>query len=104
MPKRLPIITGKDGLSGVLLDGIPPSQSNEPVRIELANGSLIDVPGSLLVEQANGSYYIPIGSAELPVPSDKLPLLVPARELLTGFRQIAGDGFRSSNLRETYCV
>ena len=104
MLKRLPTVTGKDGLSGVLLDGIPPSQSNEPVRIELANGSLIDVPGSLLVEQANGSYYIPIGSAELPVPSDKLPPLgevvipVLAEELTVTKRRVQTGGVRVRKL------
>jgi len=30
--------------------------------------------------------------------------LVTARQLITGFRKMAGDGFRNSNPRETCCV
>jgi FtsP/CotA-like multicopper oxidase with cupredoxin domain len=30
--------------------------------------------------------------------------LVTARQLITGFRKMSGDGFRNSNPRETCCV
>lgn len=34
----------------------------------------------------------------------KIRALVSARQLITGFRQISGDGFRNSNPRESYGV
>ena len=99
MPNPLPVVTGKDGLSGVLLDEMPPHQSNDRVHIELANGSLIDVPASLLAEQADGSYHIPMGPAELTVPSDTLPraeAVVPvlAEELVVDKQQVQTGSVR----------
>ena len=103
MPKRLPTVTGKDGLSGVLLDGIPPSQSNERVRIQLANGSLVHVPASLLIEQANGRYHVPIGWADLtvsdkPPRSDEAVIPVLAEELAVTKRKVQTGGVRVRKL------
>jgi uncharacterized protein (TIGR02271 family) len=59
-------VIGKDGLTGTLLDSLPPRLAGgETVRMELADGRVITLPADIVVAGSDGTYLIPIGPADI---------------------------------------
>ena len=77
-------VKDKDGVWGTVVPGSPHLPSNAAqVVVQLENGQQLLVPPDVLVQQPDGSYYLPLRLAELEhyssehsVPQDK-PLVVP---------------------------
>ena len=77
-------VKDKDGAWGTVVSGSPHLPSNAAqVVVQLENGQQLLVPPDVLVQQPDGSYYLPLRLAELEhyssehsVPQDK-PLVVP---------------------------
>ena len=77
-------VKDKDGVWGTVVPGSPHLPSNATqVVVQLENGRQLLVPTDVLVQQPDGSYYLPLRLAELEhyssehsVPQDK-PLVVP---------------------------
>ena len=77
-------VKDKDGVWGTVVPGSPHLPSNAAqVVVQLENGQQLLVPTDVLVQQPDGSYYLPLRLAELEhygrehsVPQDK-PLVVP---------------------------
>jgi uncharacterized protein (TIGR02271 family) len=77
-------VKDKDGAWGTVVPGAPHLPSNAAqVVVQLENGQQLLVPTDVLVQQPDGSYYLPLRLAELEhygrehsVPQDK-PLVVP---------------------------
>ncbi len=64
-------VLGKDGLTGVLLDPVPPQVTgSETVRVRLADGRVIPVPADILVVASDGSFLIPLGLADIDTESE----------------------------------
>lgn len=60
------LITGKDGLRGTLVQAARGVTANErQILVRLDSGQEVLVPAEMLVEQANGTYYIPLGLSDL---------------------------------------
>lgn len=63
---KLGAVIGNDGLTGVLLDPLPHRlTSDHSVRIELADGRVIQVPADMLVVGSDGTYLIPVGFQDI---------------------------------------
>ncbi len=96
------LITGKDGLRGSIIG--PSATSDRQVMIMLENGRQIQVPGETLVRQADGSYYLPLGLAELQSASastendGRIVVPVMAEELNVQKRQVTTGGVRVRKL------
>jgi uncharacterized protein (TIGR02271 family) len=58
-------VIGKDGLRGVLLGGPSAAGGDEPVRIRLDNGEIIELPASMVRRHSPGTIEIPIGVMDL---------------------------------------
>jgi uncharacterized protein (TIGR02271 family) len=77
-------VKDKDGVWGTVVPGSPHLPSNAAqVVVQLENGQQLLVPTDVLVQQPDGSYYLPLRLAELEhygsehsVPQDK-PLVIP---------------------------
>jgi uncharacterized protein (TIGR02271 family) len=77
-------VKDKDGVWGTVVPGAPHLPSNAAqVVVQFENGQQLLVPTDVLVQQPDGSYYLPLRLAELEhygrehsVPQDK-PLVVP---------------------------
>jgi uncharacterized protein (TIGR02271 family) len=60
------LVTGKDGLRGVLDRSTPVEGRTDPsVLIRLENGRQVVVPEYMLAPQPDGSYQLPVGLADL---------------------------------------
>ncbi len=103
------LVVGNDGMRGRLIPGAAPaSVGGEPqALVQLDNGGQVVVPASSLRQQPDGSYYLPLGLAELErqsqyqassnaVRNDGQPLVVPvmAEELNVQRRQVNTGGVR----------
>lgn len=75
------LVWGKDGLHGTILR--PSSSDTTQVVVQLASGQQLRVPVEALVRQQDGSYYLPLSSAEVesydtrPHAEPGKPLVVP---------------------------
>ena len=59
-------VIGKDGLTGVLLDPLPPRVTgNERVRVRLTDGRTIPIPADIVVVTSDGSFLIPLGLTDI---------------------------------------
>jgi hypothetical protein len=78
-------VKDKDGEGGTVVPGAPHLPNNAvQIVVQHENGHQLLVPTDILVQQPDGSYYLPLRLAELEhygskpsVPQDK-PLVVPA--------------------------
>jgi len=58
----------------------------------------------VLLVWTDGKWKVPLGIRLWRKGGPSKVALVTARQLITGFRKMSGDGFRNSNPRETCCV
>jgi len=59
-------VQDKDGVWGTLVPVVPPLPDNvEQVVVQAVNGQQILVPTDILIQQPDGSYYLPLRLAEL---------------------------------------
>lgn len=58
------LVTGAGGLQGVLLDPIP-RDPDEPVRIQVGETRVLEVPAGLLTRRSDGSYAVPFSSEDI---------------------------------------
>ena len=59
-------VKDKDGVWGMVVPTLPPLSSNAAqVVVQTESGQQILVPTNILVQQPDGSYYLPLGLAEL---------------------------------------
>ncbi|HZO91567.1 MAG TPA: hypothetical protein VFB38_24815 [Chthonomonadaceae bacterium] len=59
-------VTGKEGWQGQVEKVLPaPDGQGSQVLIRLANGQQVLAPAEVLVAQADGSFYLPVGLSEL---------------------------------------
>jgi len=91
-------VTGRDGLRGELLDTPPFTDAVRPVRIRLSDGREMEVASSELIQQSDGSYYLPLSASELPppsaLPSQGTSIPVVAEELDVSKRSVATGSVR----------
>lgn len=93
-------VVGTDGPIGVV--GAPPSQGSlsEYVCVSMPNGRKVFVPASALVQQNDGSYYLPMTAAELgqavgaAAQTEETVIPVIAEELIVRKRQVPTGGIR----------
>jgi uncharacterized protein (TIGR02271 family) len=95
-------VLGREGLRGTLLDPLPGKGNggDQPVRVELDTGQVIDIPASMLRRHSPGTFEIPLGPADLDRPagtastSDEAVVPVLAEELHVGTRAVPTGGVR----------
>src|SRR5258706_6961306 len=73
------VIRGKDGLRGVIVEDL---NSAGELRVRLDNGTEILVSETSLVQQKDGSYYLPMSMADLegvdrPIGESREKIVVP---------------------------
>jgi uncharacterized protein (TIGR02271 family) len=59
------IVTGKNNLRGTIELDVQPSGDNNQVLVRLDNGQKVWIPSEMLILKDDGSYYLPLGLAEL---------------------------------------
>jgi len=95
-------ILGRDGLKGTLLDPLPRRNSaDQPVRVEIDTGQVVDIPASMLRRHSPGMFEIPLGPddldqfpARVDSSSDETVIPVLAEELHVGTRSVPTGGVR----------
>jgi uncharacterized protein (TIGR02271 family) len=61
-----PLVIGKDGLRGRLISTLPGAEPlTDRTLLELEDGQQLYVPADALQQQEDGSYYLPLSSADL---------------------------------------
>jgi uncharacterized protein (TIGR02271 family) len=85
-------VIGRDGLHGTLVDPMPRGSSDDPVRVRFDRGPTIEVPASMLEQDRDGVYHIPLGPADLQRDQTVVPVL--AEELVVDKEAIPTGGVR----------
>jgi len=101
------VVKGKDGWSGIVHSWSGGSRRSpetaHEITIRLDTGEKLVVPGSLLLSQPDGTYYVPLAAREIdgktasPAPANGEPLVIPVihEELEIGKRTVrTGSGVR----------
>lgn len=98
-------VLGEGGLSGQLVDPIPPEGESRRIRLRLDDGRLIEIPSSLLSESPDG-FRVNLHPEDIPdtMPeevSDQTVIPVLAEELVVGRKAVPTGGVRVfKNVRE----
>jgi len=97
MPNSM-TVTGLDGLRGHLIDPIPRRAGDAPVRVQVEDGPIVEVPASRFRRASDGSLEMQVGRAEIEraretsSESAVIPLL--AEELIVNKEAVPTGGVR----------